>query len=160
MRNAILLALVTAGLAVCVPAAAQSNTDVKHALSALRPRVKQLRDAVGNLLQMEEAMKGTEEFNVIYQVITAKNDFDSAISEVHTTALILVHMTCPDDTLYVRDALRESARYAAQMGEIDLKTINISLTELTTPAVVVEATKIRDLMIEIRDTVKPLAGKE
>jgi hypothetical protein len=154
------IVLMASGIAVSVPATAQSVPDVQHALSALRPRVQQLNAAGTILDQMERVMRGAPEFDVIAEIISARFDFVGSLGEAHTTALIFINMTCPDDVRFVRGAMRESAHSLVNVADIRIEEINVDLALLTTPAVVAEATKIRDLIIEIRDILKPFAGRE
>jgi signal recognition particle subunit SEC65 len=149
----------TAGLAVSVPAPAQSIADVQHALAALEPRVKQLDTADRNLGQMESALNNIER-DALNRVLSAKSNFYVAVDEARSIARILVNMTSPEDTRYVRSEFRESIRFVTETTRTDLERVNFYLTQLTTPAVMAEATKIRDLMIEIRDILKSFAVKE
>jgi hypothetical protein len=121
--------------------------------------VKQLDTADRNLGQMESALNNIER-DALNRVLSAKSNFYVAVDEARSIARILVNMTSPEDTRYVRSEFRESIRFVTETTRTDLERVNFYLTQLTTPAVMAEATKIRDLMIEIRDILKSFAVKE
>jgi hypothetical protein len=160
MCRTIGLAMMMAGLAVGVPATAQNTADVQRALEVLRPAVKRLDTSMQNLQQMNHALTSTHEFDIVSSVMAESLEFDGAMDGARTTGDILVNMTCPNDARYVRGVLRESALHAVNLANLSLQAINSYLTQLTTPAVVAETGKIRDLITEMRDTLRPFAGKE
>lgn len=161
MRVTIVFAMMVVGCAVTAPATAQNIPDAQRMLHALSPAVDKLVTATTNLSQMEETVQhGTPEFNFADHVVSLSFEYQGAMSEARAISKILVNMTCPADAQFVRGELGQSVQFAMQAADNDIKAINAFLTRLTTPAIVSEATKIRDLVIKIRDILKPFTGKE
>jgi hypothetical protein len=160
MRSTVLLATVVVGFVVSFPSNGQSVADVKRAVQSLKPQFKQLAAAASNLIQMQKAIKSMPELAAVNQFSAAIITSNGAAFGARGVAVIYVNMTCPDDVQFVRGELQDDARYAVEMADIALEEMNEHLTQLTTPAVIAEATKARDAMIEIRGILKPLAGKE
>jgi hypothetical protein len=155
-----MMAMIATGIVVNVPVPAQGIPVVQRALEALLPRLKQLRAVGSNLVDMEDTVRGTPELGALHEMLSERYDFADAMDQARIIAMILVNMTCPDDAQKVRSVLRAAAQFAVKETDIDITQVNRNLTQLATPTMQAQATKIRDLIIEMQDILKPFTGKE
>jgi hypothetical protein len=139
-------------------ASAQSAPPIQRAIDAALVLQKEMSTALDNLRQMEPGLT-TIERGGVHAVFQATIDFQGRLSEVITVGQIHMDMKSVEDRSTVRHYFVESLHAFASYADIDVEYINQNLIYFTTPAVLAEATKIRDAMVRLRDIFQPFAGK-
>jgi type IV secretory pathway VirB2 component (pilin) len=145
-------------MAVVSTASAQSMTDVAHAITAAIALEHQTDIARRNLLQMQRSLTGNDA-EAIHAVLTADEEFFGAYSEVVSVGQILAAMKYPEDRDVVRQFFADSSRNIVATVDQDADYINKFLPEISAPAAALEASKIRDSIVEVRNLFAPFVGK-
>jgi hypothetical protein len=86
-------------------------------------------------------------------------DFQGALSEALGVGHIFTEMKAAEDVNTVRLYFVEDSRHTVESADKDLDLINYCLVDITAPAALAEATKIRDAIIDARDIFRPFAAK-
>jgi hypothetical protein len=136
-------------------ACAQSVPAVFHAVAAASAVDQQLLAARKNLSQMSRGLTSIER-DCASSVWSAATDFQGTVSDAINVGRILTEMKSPEDLNTVRVYyFGQSSLNAATVGDYDLELVNNCLVDITTPAALAEATKIRDAMVRLREIFQP-----
>jgi hypothetical protein len=145
--------------AVCLMALIISLCGVAQASESVDPLKKVLADTTS--IQMELAM-AQKRFSIMSRALPdperciARELLDTSIGfrEIATEPLLLGQivneMKTVEDQSTVRSRLSNIAYRMMAIGENDIGIVNESLKDLTTPAMIAEATVIRDKMVALR----------
>ena len=134
-------------------------------MATLDSRIKKLDTELNNLLQMEKALIGSSIINEATEIGSAGQFVHLAAGNVRTTAQILAHMTSPDDARYVRNVFGVQVTLLVDVTTTSIDVLNEILPALkqvgvSSSGLVAEGTALRDLMVEIRNTVRPFVVKD
>ena len=148
--------LLLACLAVNVPAHAQSMADFDRITKTLELRIRALDASIRNVHQMEYHRDDLEA-NVAGYIVDEADRVIASAGEVLTVGFIAKGMRCPDDFRYAQGHFALVAGSFITTVDGNLEAVNRNLRSVTAPASLAEATKIRDLIVELRGIVKPFA---
>jgi len=147
-----------ASMVVSATAFAQSIVAVEHAIDGALALEDHIHTASRNLTQMLGALTGSD-VEAAHIVLSARNEFHGAYSEVVTVGQLLMEMKSAEDQSIARQYFRESSRQLVEAADEDVDYINKFLPDIHSAAVLAEATKIRDSMIGMRAIFAPFAAK-
>jgi hypothetical protein len=150
----LLLALNVATAAV----RAQSVGDVDHAMHAMDLRMRALNAARKNLQQIERHRDG-HEADAAREIADADTIVFTAAVKVFTVAFIVTGMKCPDDLRFTLKQFGLVADLFVTTADAELTQVDVNIRNVATPAALAEATSIRDLIVDLRDFLKPFAVK-
>jgi len=94
------------------------------------------------------------------ELLASSDVFWEVTEEAREVGHILGEMTSADDQNTVLRHFGVGTHRVVAIGETDIRLVNESLTNITTPQAIAEATIIRDKMIEVRDLFKPFASEK
>jgi hypothetical protein len=157
LLTAFLVFLATSPAIVGAAPTPESQWAMGQAMVSTFPVFHDLHQASRNLGEMWPALSLTEKvaFDHLHE---AASDSYAAFSEARDMGILLSNMKCKQDYDTVLKYFDESTSAADKLAEASLGQINQSLVQFSQPAVVAEATKIRDLVIELRRRFSPYVG--
>ena len=138
-----------------------------HALESVDPLKKALADTTS--IQMELAM-AQKRFSIMSRSLpdpercVARELLDTSIgfreiaTEPFLVGQLVKDMKSAEDQNTVRSRLGNIAYRIIGIGENDIGIVNEFLKDLTTPAMIAEATLIRDKMVELRGLWEPFSS--
>jgi hypothetical protein len=135
---------------------AQSVADVDHAMHAMDLRMRALNAARKNLQQIELHRDG-HEADAAREVTDADTIVFTAAVKVFTVAFIVTGMKCPEDLHFTLKQFGLVADSFVATADAELPQVNDAIRNIATPAARAEATSIRDLIVDLRDFLKPFA---
>jgi hypothetical protein len=138
--------LLLAVLLVAAPAHGQSVAGAREALDAIRAQDKLLESTFNNLRDMG----GGTEHDGVSAILDDMNLLRTSVSIATSVGNLLLHMRDERDAVAVRVQLQYSLNTVLQQTEIIVKHVNGVLGLMKQPAIVAEASKVRDAMIAIR----------
>ncbi len=146
------LALATASIAP-----AQSVADADNAMRAMDLRLRALTTARKNLQQMTY-QRGDSEADAARDVVDADNLVFTAAVKVFTVAFFLKSIKSPDDFRFAQQQFRLVVGLFVATADAQLPRLEDDLLNITAPAAVTEATGVRNVIIDLRDFLKPFAA--
>jgi hypothetical protein len=69
-------------------------------------------------------------------------------------------MQCPDDVRFSQQQFGSVVASFVTTADEELSRVNQNLRSIAAPAAVVEATRSRDVMVDLRELLKPFAAQE
>jgi hypothetical protein len=146
-------------LATATTARAQSVADADHAMHAMDLRMRALNTARRNLQQME-SHRDDHEAEAARDITDADAIVFTAAVKVFTVAYIITGMKCPDDVRFTQKQFALVVESFVATADAQLSRVNANLHNVTAPAALAEAVNIRDVIVELRDFLKPFAVEE
>jgi hypothetical protein len=146
-------------LATATAARAQSVADADHAMHAMDLRMRALNTARKNLQQLGH-YRDDHEVDAVREITDADVIVFAAAIKVFTVAFFVTRMQCPDDVRFSQKQFGSVVESFVATDDEELSRVNENLGKVTAPAAVSEATKIRDVMVDLREFLKPFAVKE
>jgi hypothetical protein len=150
-----------AALALAMPviAPAQSVADADNAMRAMDLRLRALTSARKNLQQMTY-QRGDSEADAARDVVDADNQVFTAAVKVFTVAFFVKSMKARDDFRLAQQQFRLVVGLFVATTEAQLPRVEDDLHKMTAPDVTTEATGVRNVMVDLRDFLKPFAAEQ
>jgi len=149
-----LSAFIAINVATATTVRAQSAADADHAMLAIDLRMRALNTASKNLRQIEQR-RDDHEADAVRDISDADANVFSAALKVFTVAFILTGMKCPDDVRFTQKQFEFVADSFVTTADSELSRVNEDLRSVATPAALAEAATIRDVIVDLRDFLKP-----
>jgi hypothetical protein len=146
-------------LAGASAACAQSVADADNTMRAMDLRLRALTTARKNLQQMTY-QRGDSEADAARDVVDADNLVFTAAVKVFTVAFFVKSMKSPDDLHVAQQQFRLVVGLFVDTANAQLPRVEDDLKKITAPATVTEATGIRNVMVDLRDFLKPFAAEQ
>jgi hypothetical protein len=146
-------------LATATTARAQSVADADHAMHAMDLRMRALNTARKNLQQMEYH-RNDHEADAARDITDADAIVFTAAVKVFTVAFIVTGMKCPDDVRFIQKQFGLVVESFVATADAELFRVNENLRNVAAPAALAEAINIRDVIVDLRDFLKPFAVEE
>jgi hypothetical protein len=139
-----------------VPARAQSVADADHTMHAMDLRMRALNLARKNL-QKIAPRRDAREADAARDIAEAGGSVFTAAVKVFTVAYIVTAMKCPDDLRFTQKQFGLVVGLFITTADEELSRINERLRNVAAPAAAAEAINIRDVIVDLRDFLKPFA---
>ena len=150
---------VALNLATATAARAQSVADADNTMHAMDLRMRALNTARKNLQQLGH-YRDDHEADAVREITDADVSVFAAAVKVFTVAFFITGMQCPDDVRFSQKQFRSVVELFVTTADEEISRVNENLSNVAAPAVVAEATKIRDVIVDLREFLKPFAVKE
>jgi hypothetical protein len=150
---------VALSLANSTVAHAQSVADANNTMRAMDLRMRALNAARKNLQQLGH-YRDDHEAEAVREIADADVSVFAAAIKVFTVAFFITRMQCPEDVRFSQKQLGSVVESFVTTADEEISRVNENLGNVAAPAAVTEATKIRDVMVDLREFLKPYAGKE
>jgi hypothetical protein len=137
---------------------AQSVADVDNVMHALDLRMRALNTARKKLLLLAH-QRHDQEADAIREIADAETRVFTEGVKVFTVAFLVTGMKCPDDLHFAQKQFGLVVDSFVTTADAELTLINQALGSITAPPAIVEATSIRDVIVDLRDILKPFAAK-
>ena len=160
-RRMIFAMCLAAALALATPiiAPAQSVADADNTMRAMDLRLRALASARKNLQQMTY-QRGDSEADAARDVADADNQVFTAAVKVFTVAFFVKSMKSPDDFRFAQQQFRLVVGLFVATADAQLSRVEDDLQKMTAPDAVAEATGVRNVMVDLRDFLKPFAAEQ
>lgn len=145
-------------LATTTVARAQSAADADNTMRAMDLRLRALTTARKDLQQMTEH-RGDSEADAARDVVDADNLAFTAAVKVFTVAFFVKSIKSPDDFSFAQQQFRLVVGLFVATADAQLPRIEDDLHKLTAPAAVTAATGIRNVIVDLREFLKPFAAE-
>jgi hypothetical protein len=146
-------------LATATIACAQGVADADNAMRAMDLRLTALTTARKNLQQMTY-QRGDSEADAARDVVDADNMVFTAAVKVFTVAFFVKSMKSPDDFRFAQQQFRLVVGLFVDTADKQLPRVEDDLQKMTAPAAVTQATGIRNVIVDLRDFLKPFAAEQ
>jgi hypothetical protein len=146
------------GLISATTVRAQSVADVDNAMHALDLRMRALNTARKKLSLLEH-QSHDQEADAVRDIAEAESRVFTDGVKVFTVAFLLTGMKCPDDSHFTQKQFGLVVDSFVTTADAELALINGALGSVKAPPALVEATSIRDVIVDLRDFLKPFAAK-
>lgn len=150
--------LVALGLIGAATVHAQNVADVDNAMHALDLRMRALNAARKKLLLLEH-QRHDHEADAVRDIADAETRVFTDGVKVFTVAFLVTGMKCPEDLRFTQKQFGVVVDSFVTTADAELTVINDALTSVTAPSAIAEATSIRDVIVDLRDFLKPFAAK-
>jgi hypothetical protein len=147
------------GVATATTARAQSVADADHAMRAMDLRLRALITSRKTLQQMEYH-RGDDEADAARDVADADASVFADAVKVFTVAFFVTSIKSPDDFRFSQQQFRLVVGLFVTAADGQLSRINEDIRSISAPAAVAEATSIRNVIVDLRDFLKPFAAQE
>jgi hypothetical protein len=151
--------LLAVELASATAACAQSVADADHAMRAMDLRMRALNAARKDLQQIKY-QRDDHEAAAVREITDADVVVFAAAVKVFTVAFFVTRMQCPDDVRFSQQQFGSVVASFVTTANEELSRVNENLRSIAAPAAVAEATKSRDVMVDMREFLKPFAAEE
>jgi hypothetical protein len=160
-RRMISAIYLVAALALATPvvAPAQSIADADNAMRAMDLRLRALTNARKNLQQMTY-QRGDGEADAARDVVDADNVVFTAAVKVFTVAFFVKSMKSPDDFRFAQQQFRLVVGLFVATADAQLPRVEDDLHKMTASDALTEATGVRNVMVDLRDFLKPFAAEQ
>ena len=150
----------SAALAFAAPttAPAQTISDAGNAMRAMDLRLRALTADRKDLQQMTEH-RGDSEADAARDVVDADNLAFTAAVKVFTVAFFVKSIKSPDDFSFAQQQFRLVVGLFVATADAQLPRVEDDLHKLTAPAAVTAATGIRNVIVDLREFLKPFAAE-
>jgi hypothetical protein len=150
-----------AALALATPiiAPAQSVADADNTMRAMDLRLRSLSSARKNLQQMTY-QRGDSEADAARDVVDADNQVFTAAVKVFTVAFFVKSMKSPDDFRFAQQQFRMVVGLFVATADAQLPRVEDDLHKMTAPDIVTEASGVRNVIVDLRDFLKPFAAEQ
>jgi hypothetical protein len=146
-------------LATATAVRAQSVADADHAMRAMDLRMRALNTARKNL-QHIKYHRDDHEADAVREITDADVVVFTAAVKVFTVAFFVTRMQCPDDVRFSQKQFGSVVALFVTTADEELSRVNENLRSVAAPAAVAEATKSRDVIVDLREFLKPFAAEE
>jgi hypothetical protein len=146
------------GLISATMVRAQSVADVDNAMHALDLRMRALNAARKKLLLLEQP-RHDHEADAARDVTDAETTVFTEAVKVFTVAFIVTGMKSPDDLRFTQKQFGLVVDSFITTTNAELPRIDAALGGIAAPAALAEATNIRDVIVDLRDFLRPFAAK-
>jgi hypothetical protein len=146
-------------LATLTGARAQSVADADHTMHAMDLRMRSLNTARKNLQQIGH-YRDDHEADAVREITDADVTVFAAAIKVFTVAFFITGMRCPEDVRFSQKQFGSVVELFVSTADEEISRVNENLGNVAAPAAVAEATKSRDVMVDLREFLKPFAAKE
>ncbi|MGO9593689.1 MAG: hypothetical protein ACLQFT_19065 [Steroidobacteraceae bacterium] len=146
-------------LATATTARAQSVADADHTMRAMDLRMRALNAARKNLSQMEYH-RDDHEADAARDIVDADVIVFAEAVKVFTVAFFVTGMKCPDDARFIQKQFGLVVESFVTTADAELARVNEDLRSIAAPAALAEAINIRDVIVDLRDILKPFAAEE
>jgi hypothetical protein len=153
---AAVLLLAALGLATATAARSQSVADADNTMHAMDMRMRALNAARKNLQQIDQHLTDREA-HAVRDITDADVGVVTAAVKVFTVAFMLTGVKSPEDVRFTQKQFRLVVALFVTTADAELSRVNEKLHDVTAPATLAEAVKIRDAILELRDFLKPFA---
>jgi hypothetical protein len=157
MQNRMIAAVfLSAALALVTPtiAAAQTIADADNAMRAMDLRLRALTADRKDLQQMTEH-RGDGEADAARDIVDADNLVFTAAVKVFTVAFFLKSMKSPEDFHFAQQQFRLVVGLFVATANAQLPRVEDDLHKLTAQDAVTAATGIRNVIVDLREFLKP-----
>jgi hypothetical protein len=146
-------------LATPIIAPAQSVADADNAMRAMDLRLRALTSARKNLQQMTY-QRGDSEADAARDIVDADNLVFTAAVKVFTVAFFVKSMKSPDDFRFAQQQFRLVVGLFVATADAQLPRVEDDLQKMTAQDAVAEATGVRNVVMDLRDFLKPFAAEQ
>ena len=146
-------------LATPIIAPAQSVADADNAMRAMDLRLRALTSARKNLQQMTY-QRGDSEADAARDVVDADNLVFTAAVKVFTVAFFVKSMKSPDDLRFAQQQFRLVVGLFVATADAQLPRVEDDLQKMAAQDAVAEATGVRNVVMDLRDFLKPFAAEQ
>jgi hypothetical protein len=133
--------------------------DIAKANSRLTEPTRELLATHRNLIQMRRSLTKSDKEGVD-TILWAEDIFDGIRSELKAVGVIFENMDARSDKVFAGAMYEEDAKSFVIRANNAIEEINYNLPSITNAAALAEATKLRDLILKMRDIIVPVAQKE
>ena len=154
-----LLAVSTAVLAFAGATYPQSAKDADQAVKTLDAKIFQVQLAMQNILAMERMTHDTFEVRVTEAAFDSLNDASDLSDGVREVLNIYSGVESRWDREFVRNILRRVVGSSVKKVDGQIIQIDLSLLAIKSSEIRAEVTRARDLILEMRDIIKPFGDK-
>jgi hypothetical protein len=160
-RRMICVTYLVGALALATPvvAPAQSVADADNAMRAMHLRLRALTSARKDLQQMTY-QRGDSEADAARDVVDADNQVFTAAVKVFTVAFFVKSMKSPEDFRFAQQQFRLVVGLFVATADAQLPRVEDDLHKMTAPDAVTAATGVRNVMVDLRDFLKPFAAEQ
>jgi hypothetical protein len=153
--------LLGAALALATPtiAPAQTSADADNTMRAMDLRLRALTAARKNLQQMTE-QRADREAGAARDVVDADNMVFTAAVKVFTVAFFLKSMKSPEDFSFAQQQFRLVVGLFIAEADAQLPRVDDDLHKMSAPAAVAEATAVRNVIVDLREFLKPFGAEQ
>jgi hypothetical protein len=151
--------LLALDLATATAAHAQSVADADHAMRAMDLRMRALNAARKNLQQIKHH-RDDHEADAVREITDADVVVFAAAVKVFTVAFFVTRVQCPDDVRFSQKQFGSVVASFVTTADEELSRVNENLPSVAAPDATAEATKIRDVIVDLREFLKPFAAEE
>ena len=138
-------------------ASAQSIADADNTMRAMDLRLSALTSRRKTLQQMTY-QRGDSEADAARDVVDADNLVFTAAVKVFTVAFFLKSMKSADDFRFRAAAVSAGGGTVGRHGRCAAARVDDALHKMTAPEAVAEATGVRNVIVDLRDFLKPFAA--
>lgn len=138
-------------------ASAQSIADADNTMRAMDLRLRALTSHRKTLQQMTY-QRGDSEADAARDVVDADNLVFTAAVKVFTVAFFLKSMKSADDFHFAQQQFRLVVGLLVATADAQLPRVDDALHKMTAPEAVAEATGVRNVIVDLRDFLKPFAA--
>jgi hypothetical protein len=156
---AAMLLWVALGVADPSPAHAQTVADAGNTLHAMNLRMRALNTARKQLEQIE-LHREDREADAARDITDADVRVFAEALKVYTVAFMLTGMKCPEDMSFAQQQFGVVVKSFVTTADEELPRVNENLHDVATPAAVAEASSIRDVIVDMRNFLKPFAASD
>jgi hypothetical protein len=153
-----LLLLATLGLTAASVAQSQSVADADNTMHAMDMRMRALTAARKSLQQIEHHSTDREA-HAVREITDADVSVVTAAVKVFTVAFMLTGVKSPEDVRFAQRQFGLVVALFVTTAETELSRVDANLHDITTPATLLDAVKIRDAIVELRDFLRPFASQ-
>jgi hypothetical protein len=156
---AAVLMLVVLAVATATAAHAQTVADAGNTMRAMDLRMRALNTARKTLEQVE-SHHDDREADAARDIADADVAVFAAAVKVFTVAFMMTGMKSPDDFRFSQQQFGLAVKSFVTTADEELSRVNDKLHDVAAPAALAEAGNIRDVIIDMRNFLKPFAAKE
>ena len=154
-----ILLYVALDLTNATTARAQSVADADNAMHAMDLRMRALNTARKNLQQLAYH-RDDHEADAAREITDAEAIVFTAAVKVFTVAFFVTRLKCPDDVRFSQKQFGSVVKSFVTTADEEASQVNENLHNVASPAALAEANKSRDVIVELRDFLKPFAVEE
>ena len=149
--------LIALDVAAATSACAQNVADADNAMHAMDLRMRALVTARKSLQQIE-SLRHDPEADAVRDITDAETSVFSEAVKVFTVAFIVTGIKCPDDLRFTQQQFVLVAKSFVATADTEVARINQNLPNIAATAAYAEAVNIRNLIVDLRDLLKPFAS--
>jgi hypothetical protein len=140
-------------------AVAQSIADADNTMRAMDLRLRALTSDRKSLQQMTY-QRGDSEAEAARNVVDADNLVFTAALKVFTVAFFLKSMKAPEDFQFAQQQFRLVVGLLVTTADAQLPRVDDALHKITAPDALAEATGVRNVIVDLREFLKPFAAEQ